>query len=110
MRKRVKPFHWGIVMKKIVLGVLLSLAFAAPAAAKETKLSEVQIRELFVGQTIKGIHYGKETRQYFSKSGLTLWVSEGDETLAEGRYEIKNGQYCSSWTGLWSWDILCQRK
>ena len=56
----------------------LTLAFAiaflsTPLFAAEKQLTNEQITELLSGSTIKGIHFGVETRQYFSESGLTLW-------------------------------------
>ena len=85
----------------------LSLAFAAmfttsPLFAAEKQLSGDEITALLSGSTIKGIHFGAETRQYFSESGLTLWIKAGDEKPSEARYKIENNQYCSSWTGLWN--------
>lgn len=87
----------------IAITLLATPACAAESAtSQETKLTQEQVKELLVGATIKGVHYGKETRQYFSESGLTLWIKEGDEKPSEARYKIEKGQYCSSWTGLWN--------
>ena len=85
----------------------LTLAFAiaflsTPLFAAEKQLTNEQITELLSGSTITGIHFGVETRQYFSESGLTLWIKSDDEKPSEARYKIENGQYCSSWTGLWN--------
>jgi len=96
-------------MKYIFTAVLL-ISISSSACAQETseqkstetKLTTTQIKELIEGKTTKGLHYGVETRQYFSKSGLTLWIKEGDETPSEAKYKIENDQYCSSWTGLWA--------
>ena len=95
-------------MKRMLLAIITSSLLATPACAaeegsnQETKLNQEQVESLLVGATVKGIHYGKETRQYFSESGLTLWIKEGDEKPSEARYKIEKGQYCSSWTGLWN--------
>jgi len=71
--------------------------------AEEKALTNEEITSLLSGATIKGIHFGVETRQYyFSETGLTLWIKEGDEKPSEARYKIEADQYCSSWTGLWS--------
>jgi len=59
-------------MKKLALTLALSLT-STTAFAADTKLSGKQITELLSGATIKGLHYGTETRQYFSESGLTLY-------------------------------------
>lgn len=90
-----------IKVKRIVLSLVTSL-LCTPLLAAEKKLTTQQITELLSGSTIKGIHYGVETRQYFSESGLTLWIKSGDEKPSEARYKIENDQYCSSWTGLWN--------
>jgi len=90
-------------MKKLTLIIALAaMYFATPLLAAEKQLSGDEISELLSGATIKGIHYGVETRQYFSESGLTLWIKSGDEKPSEARYKIENDQYCSSWSGLWS--------
>ncbi len=87
-------------MRILTLAIITSL-LSTPLFAAEKKLNGQQITDLLTGTTIKGIHYGVETRQYFSESGLTLWIKSGDEKPSEARYKIENDQYCSSWTGLW---------
>lgn len=90
-------------MKVIKTALILATSLCATSlSAAETKLSSEQILELLSGSTIKGIHFGVETRQYFSESGLTLWIKSDDEKPSEARYKIDNDQYCSSWTGLWN--------
>ncbi len=85
------------------LGFALGLlSLTTPLAAAEKPLDQQAVTDLLTGATIKGVHYGVETRQYFSESGLTLWIKEGDEKPSEARYKIEDGQYCSSWTGLWN--------
>ena len=88
-------------MKKLSLALTATI-FTIPLLAAEKQLSGDEITALLSGATIKGIHYGVETRQYFSESGLTLWIKSDDEKPSEARYKIENDQYCSSWTGLWS--------
>ena len=88
-------------MKKLMFALATSL-LGTPLFAVEKNLTSQQITDLLTGATIKGIHYGVETRQYFSESGLTLWIKTGDEKPSEARYKIENDQYCSSWTGLWN--------
>jgi len=88
-------------MRKLTLATAI-LLFCTPLVAAEKKLSNDQITALLTGTTIKGIHFGVETRQYFSESGLTLWIKSDDEKPSEARYKIENDQYCSSWTGLWA--------
>ena len=88
-------------MRKLILATAV-LLFGTPFVAAEKKLSNDQITALLTGATIKGIHFSVETRQYFSESGLTLWIKSDDEKPSEARYKIENDQYCSSWTGLWA--------
>ena len=83
-----------------VAAVLLGMS--GTVLAEEKALDSEGIKSLLTGATIKGIHYGVETRQYFSESGLTLWIKEGDDKPSEARYKIEADQYCSSWTGLWN--------
>ncbi|MDA7965317.1 hypothetical protein [Ruegeria sp.] len=88
-------------MKNVFAALAMGL-LAAPAMAEEVTLNDQEIKDLLTGATIKGIHYGVETRQYFADSGLTLWIKEGDAKPAEARYKVEDGKYCSSWTGLWN--------
>ena len=91
-------------MKNISSPLTLA-AFALIASsvnAAEKPLNTAQIEELLVGKTSVGVHFGVQTRQYFSESGLTLWIKSDDEGPSEARYKIENDQYCSSWTGLWN--------
>lgn len=88
-------------MKWIVAAILAGLSGQA-TLAEEKALTTDEISALLVGQTVEGLHFGAHTRQYFSKSGLTLWYKTDDATPSEGRYKIENNQYCSSWTGLWA--------
>ncbi|MDA3858315.1 MAG: hypothetical protein PF480_08800 [Roseovarius sp.] len=90
-------------MNKILTATLASfLVISGPLLAEEVPLDTAQIQTLLAGKSIKGVHYGVETRQYFSESGLTLWIKSDDTKPSEARYKIENKQYCSSWTGLWS--------
>lgn len=88
-------------MKKLPILITAAL-LSAPAFSAETQLNSQQITDLLSGATVKGIHFGVETRQYFSESGLTLWIKSDDEKPSEARYKVENDQYCSSWTGLWN--------
>ena len=91
------------VMRLILAGVAVAaLWMPGTVLAEERVLNSEEIKSLLSGATIKGIHYGVETRQYFSESGLTLWIKEGDDKPSEARYKIEADQYCSSWTGLWN--------
>ena len=72
-------------MRKLTLATAI-LFFCTPLVAAEKKLSNDQISALLTGATIKGIHFGVETRQYFSESGLTLWIKSDDEKPSEARY------------------------
>jgi len=78
------------MMKRLILTLALSLG-STTAFAADTKLNGEQITELLSGATIKGLHYGTETRQYFSESGLTLWIKSGDEKPSEARYSQRRG-------------------
>ncbi|MBO9398979.1 hypothetical protein J7400_20070 [Shimia sp. R9_2] len=90
-------------MKRTLAFACAFAAFAGQSAlAEEKALSTAQIEELLVGNTVEGIHFGAHTRQYFSQSGLTLWIKSGDAAPSEARYKIEDNAYCSSWTGLWS--------
>lgn len=87
---------------KTLFAAALLIATGPVAQAEETALTTDQIKALLVGKTVEGIHFGSHTRQYFSQSGLTLWIKSGDSAPSEARYKIENDQYCSSWSGLWA--------
>ncbi len=88
------------LLSQLVLPTLLLIASSTNAA--ETPLNTAKIKELLEGNSTLGVHFGVETRQYFSESGLTLWIKSDDASPSEARYKIENDQYCSSWTGLWN--------
>lgn len=77
--------------------MLLSL----PSFSKEVVLTGDKILQLLSNNTVMGLHYGTETRQYFSESGLTVWMKLDDARPSEGRWKVENDQYCASWDGNW---------
>ena len=87
---------------KLLFSTLLFLCYSATIAAEEVGLTSDEIDALISGKTINGVHYGKRTIQYFSKSGLTLWIGQGDELPAEGKWKIDNDQYCSHFGSEWN--------
>ena len=64
-------------MKKLLTGTVFFLSCYSVANAEEIRLTTNDIETLFNGKTINGVHYGKKTIQYFSESGLTLWIGQG---------------------------------
>lgn len=84
--------------------ILLGITTTAMAGAEmERFLTQQQIKTLLTGNTLHGLHIGAHTRQYFSESGTTLWLKEGDNKPREGRWKIVNNQYCSQWRSKESW-------
>jgi len=88
-------------MKKIFIAAASLLFLHVNAYAEEVRLSTDEIKTLMDGKTISGVHYGKKTSQYFSNSGLTLWISEGDDAPAEGQWKVEGDQYCSNFGSDW---------
>ncbi len=88
-------------MRTIICAAILIVSGQA-AYSEEKALNTAEINELLVGKTVEGIHFKSHTRQYFSKSGLTLWMKKGDSAPSEARYKIEDNKYCSSWSGLWA--------
>ncbi|MGY0216392.1 hypothetical protein ACWJJH_03275 [Endozoicomonadaceae bacterium StTr2] len=84
-----------------VLSLLLTLA-SIPAAAAEVDLDTAEIEQLLSGNTISGVHYQKQTNQYFSESGLTLWAAETDKAPSEGQWKAENNRYCSDFGSGWN--------
>ncbi len=87
---------------KMLFTTLIVLSFSAPLTADEISLSGEEIETLISGKTINGVHFGKKTIQYFSESGLTLWIGQGDELPSEGKWKVDNNQYCSNFGSDWS--------
>ena len=90
-------------MKAIVTGTILlsTLSISLSAQAGETELTSQSIENLLKGQSISGVHYQQKTVQYFSESGLTLWMKAGDKAPSEGKWKVENNQYCSDFGSGW---------
>jgi len=88
-------------VKKLLTGTALFLCCHSVANAEEISLTTSEIDTLFNGKTINGVHYGKKTIQYFSESGLTLWIGQGDDLPTEGQWKVENDQYCSNFGSDW---------
>jgi len=89
------------IVKKLLTGTVLFMCCFNIANAEEISLKTSDIDTLISGKTINGVHYGKKTIQYFSKSGLTLWIGQGDELPTEGQWKVENNQYCSNFGSDW---------
>ena len=90
------------MLRKTLVAAVLAAALPSYVSAGEIALSSAEISKLFTGNSAQGLHHEKHTRQYFSKSGLTLWTQQGDVQPSEGRWKAENDSYCSTWTGLWN--------
>ena len=88
-------------MKNLLIAITVLIFSQSPVNAGESQLSTSEITALLTGKTINGVHYGKKTIQYFSKSGLTLWIGNGDELPSEGQWKAENDQYCSNFGSDW---------
>ncbi len=94
-------------VKKLLTSTVFFLFCCGVANAEEISLTTNDIDTLINGKTINGVHYGKKTIQYFSKSGLTLWIGQGDEQPTEGQWKVENDQYCSKFGSDWAcFDIV----
>ena len=94
-------------VKKLLTSTVFFLFCYGVANAEEISLTTNDIDTLINGKTINGVHYGKKTIQYFSKSGLTLWIGQGDEQPTEGQWKVENDQYCSKFGSDWAcFDIV----
>lgn len=82
-----------------IVFTLAATTFSCSISAAEVLLNTNEIETLLSGNTIYGVHYKGRTTQYFSKSGLTMWIKEGDATPSEGKWKAKNDKYCSDFGG-----------
>jgi hypothetical protein len=87
-------------MKKIL--ILSLFTFSSIALAGENPLKTSEIETLLKGNTSNGVHYKERTSQYFSKSGLTLWIKSGDNFPSEGQWKAENDKYCSDFGNGWN--------
>ncbi len=88
-------------MKAIAISAMLLSAFSLSINASETELSTESIEKILKENSISGVHYQQKTVQYFSKSGLTLWMKDGDKAPSEGQWKVENNQYCSNFGSGW---------
>lgn len=88
-------------MKFNIICALLLSSSALAASADEVDLTTDQIKVILEGNSIFGVHYEQKTVQYFSRSGLTLWMKDGDEAPVEGAWKSENNQYCSDFGSGW---------
>ncbi|MEH6443722.1 MAG: hypothetical protein V7784_07485 [Oceanospirillaceae bacterium] len=88
-------------MKTSILSTLLLSALTFTVNASEVDLTSKEIKKAFTGNSISGVHYKQKTVQYFSKSGLTLWMKADDKAPAEGQWKVENNQYCSDFGSGW---------
>lgn len=89
-------------MKLIPLYALLLVSASPFSFAAEVPLKSTQIDDLLKGNSINGVHYQKKTVQYFSESGLTLWMGSGDAKPSEGKWKVDNDKYCSDFGSGWN--------
>lgn len=85
---------------KIISALTLSI-LALSIHAKEVDLTTKEIKTALEANSISGVHYQQKTVQYFSKSGLTLWMKDGDKAPSEGQWKVENNQYCSNFGSGW---------
>ncbi|MCH9705388.1 MAG: hypothetical protein K0U15_04600 [Proteobacteria bacterium] len=89
-------------IKTYLISLLTALLLVAtPAVAAEKNLSDAEIKSLLNGKSIAGVHYASRTLQYFSESGLTLWIKDGDAKPSEGQWKVENNSYCSNFGSDW---------
>ncbi len=79
--------------------LILSILFAGwltPAAAEQVELSEQDIQKLFPQIVLSG----DGAKQRFEAAGIVY--HERNNARRKGRWETKNGQYCSAWPPNWN--------
>lgn len=88
-------------MKRHIFSALILSTLTFSSFASELDLTTKDIQTALTGNSISGVHYGQKTVQYFSKSGLTLWMKDGDKAPSEGQWKVENNQYCSNFGSGW---------
>lgn len=84
-----------------LLKILPMIMLAGTVNAAETELDTQQINTLLKGNSVAGVHFSGKTTQYFSESGLTLWMKEGDAKPSEGKWKAEANTYCSDFGSGW---------
>ena len=81
-------------MKKILL---VSLFFIGSAQAAEVPLSGTEIQLILSDKIL----YSKDVEQIFQKSGVTFYISGGNQS--QGNWKIEGDKYCSQWPPNQAW-------
>jgi hypothetical protein len=81
-------------MKKILLASLLLIS---SAHAAETKLTGAEMQAILYDKIL----YGKDVEQIFQKSGVTFYLSGGNQS--QGNWKIEAEKYCSQWPPNEAW-------
>jgi hypothetical protein len=81
-------------MKKILLASLLLIS---SAHAAETKLTGAEMQAILYDKIL----YGKDVEQIFQKSGVTFYLSGGNQS--QGNWKIDGEKYCSQWPPNEAW-------
>lgn len=88
----------------IFTATILLTAGPGPSWSDERQLTAAEIDRRLAGNSIEGAWKGKPYRQYFDRSGGTIYQYEGEPT-SNGKWQARasTNQYCSQWgPGAWA--------
>lgn len=89
-------------MKYQSLFLVLCL-YSNSAAAKETKLEGVALRDLLNDITLTTTENGRVIEQVFQSSGATFTVDVKTKALSQGFWRLEGDKYCSQWPPSEHW-------
>jgi hypothetical protein len=89
------------VLRMKYLAVLLLLV-PAPALAAEASLSGAEVTTLLQNVELTAEDGRKKISQIFQKSGVTLYIVDGQQS--QGFWRVESDQYCSQWPPHEQWD------
>jgi hypothetical protein len=88
---------------RTILALLLwLLAYTHHAQAAETRLSGPDITSVLQDAELTAEDAGKHVSQIFQKSGVTLYVVDGQQS--QGFWRVEGDRYCSQWPPHELWD------
>ena len=88
----------------LLAAALLAVGAVLPAGAEQRKLSAAEIEERLAGNTVEGLWAGRAYKQFFDRSGSTLYVENGRQpSMGRWQADEEKNAYCSWWeVGGWS--------
>jgi hypothetical protein len=83
---------------------LLMMLFVGAAHATEVKISGAVVAQLLQDVELTANDGSKNIAQIFQKSGVTLYIVNGQQS--QGFWRVEGDKYCSQWPPSEHWDCF----